>query len=255
MRNEKQYQRWQKWHKKGFSSYMVFFNIFGLLMGIVIGILFSVTESPSWFLPMFCTGIVTGNTCGIMSWLMCSMEGKKYEAKFVINHSDSMLKKQKGQIDGDKAFEAPKLPKKDESLIRWVDENIRQGKTSIDIPADLFEEAGDEALNETRRLCKLNNVKINSAYIMDRCGKNYKDAELVCWIDEKTDQGLRSIDIPSQLLIGSSDRALEEVGRLLKLRDMAVSGIYYEGDEAFSKKDESLIRWVNEKINQGDRNI
>lgn len=61
--------------------------------------------------------------------------------------------------------------------------------------------------------------------------------------------------IPSQLLIKCSDNGLDELRRLLKLNGTNISGIYYESNEPLSKNEGDLIRWVNDKINEGSVQI
>ena len=45
-------------------------------------------------------------------------------------------------------------------LLAYVQRLIRQGRTQIELPADLVTEASKEAIEEVRQLCKLCGVKI-----------------------------------------------------------------------------------------------
>ena len=242
MANEKQLKRWEEWHRKGFRQFCSHCVIRiglaggGLTILMIVSMIALGSPHPSEMIAKGLVCLIVWPILGlILSFIIWPLDEIKYRTH--------------------RAKDSIAMTKEDVSLIRWVNEKINQGKTAIDVPAELFEVVGDEALNETRRLCKLNNVKINSIYIGDEHDKKLKDAELISWVNEKINQGQSNIDIPSQLLIRSSDRALEDVRRLLKLSDIKVSGIYYGSGEIISKKDESLIKWVNEKINQGDRNI
>ncbi len=48
----------------------------------------------------------------------------------------------------------------DQQLMEYVQEMINTGKTQITLPGHLLENASEEALDEVRRLCKLNGVEL-----------------------------------------------------------------------------------------------
>lgn len=48
----------------------------------------------------------------------------------------------------------------DRELINWVQRQINTGATRIMVPGHLVAGASDEALEEIRRLCKLNGVAV-----------------------------------------------------------------------------------------------
>jgi hypothetical protein len=50
--------------------------------------------------------------------------------------------------------------KPDQELIEWVQRQINSGATRIALPGHLVANASDEALEEVRRLCRLNGVSV-----------------------------------------------------------------------------------------------